>query len=168
MATFATRIITKQHFNNQIHDLTAKYDALENQYKTTKLENKEYRHQIAVLHHQNIDLQKELSHYKDHHHHNEQHLKPMLDAHINSIESSLETHNEHIEILQGTNQKYLQQLNNLKSENITIKQQIKKYQIALENSTKQKDILKQIHNDTLAENNKQINQLEHELHLLRQ
>eukprot|EP01084_Bolivina_argentea_P302927 522951_1 len=162
----STTIITKQYLYDQIHDLTAKYDSLENQHKTIKLENKEYKHQIAVLHHQNEDLQKELNHYKDHHH-NEQTLKPMLNAHINSIQSSLDDHDEVIQQLQETNQYYVQQLNNLKFENITSKEQIKKYRIALENTTKQKDVLKQIHNDTLAENNKQINQLEHELQLLR-
>eukprot|EP00483_Globobulimina_turgida_P009437 UN09456 len=156
--------------HDQLQDLTIKYEALENQQKTMKLENKEYKHHIVMLQHRNDDLQKELLHYKEHHNHHEQHIKPMLNLHINSIQDSLNHHDEEMEKLQETNQQYAKLLKTTKSENSTIKQENEKYRIALENCKKQalqNDILRQLHDDTITANKNEINSLENELQLLR-
>jgi len=168
--------ITKPHDRNihehdELHDLRIKYDALEQKYNTAQLENKEYKHLIEELHHQNDELKQEVSHFHQHHHeHNTVH-KPLMEDHLCTLQDSLTETNTHIDRLSQELTDKTQTIHRLNAELADLQRQNEEFQAALTSSDQQKRVMKQslqALRDSSAKSLHENEQLRNELHHLQQ
>eukprot|EP01084_Bolivina_argentea_P310112 536517_1 len=150
----------------QLHEISIKYQTLEQQYIRLDLEYRQYKQHIEEIEEQNNDLQIELAHYKEKVL-RDQKLKPMLKLHLTSMADSVTTHHQEIEELHEQNEEYLRLIQSLRIKNNEIMQQNDQCHIALERNNKLITRLKKINNDSKITNDQKVNLLLDEIHMLR-
>jgi len=168
MAT-ALEPTTRDH--DELHDLGIKHEALEQKYNTIELENKEYKHLIEELQHQNDELKQELSHLHERHQQQHSVLKPLVEDHLSSMQSSLvETDAQIQELLDELNLKNAE-IRQLNREMSRLQTQNEKMSAALESHHQQKAMIKQNLQelrDSSSCLHQENSQLRDELHQLKQ
>eukprot|EP01084_Bolivina_argentea_P021503 39966_1 len=151
-----------EQLENKLHDINLKYEALENKYKTTKLENCEYAKQIDELEQQNEELKFALESNQKRMTEELQAFSPILEIANRTMESIEEDESQISELKDKLNQ-YEKSMQLLQSENINLRQESDKFRTVLEVNNKQKEMQKII----LVSKNRTIDSLKVQIHELR-